>query len=159
MPSRAVTQADPDARLIAGDLNRPYCLRTTGRRILCALAALLLAGNAQAAWVQLGRSDIFRIYLDERLIQRNGDFAQIWELMDFTVAQWADAQTAVWSIKNLLEYDCTQPRFRTLAAEAYTEQMGEGRLVASERLPDPKWESTDPGSAADKVRQVACGKK
>jgi len=92
-------------------------------------------------------------------MSKNGDYAQMWQLMDFTVAQWADAQTVVGSIKTLVEYDCTQPRSRALAAEAYTEQMGAGRLVSSERLAEPQWEGVEAGSTPDKMRQVACGKK
>ncbi|MBK7564239.1 surface-adhesin E family protein [Candidatus Propionivibrio aalborgensis] len=123
------------------------------------LASFLLAGSVQAEWSQLGRTDTFRLYLDQKLIQKSGDFVQVWQLMDFTVAQWADARTAVGSIKNLIEYDCTQPRLRTLAAEAYTEQMGAGRLVANERLSDPLWENVAPGSTAEQIRKIACGKK
>lgn len=129
------------------------------RRAFCVLASFLLAGSVQAEWSQLGRTDTFRLYLDQKLIQKSGDFVQVWQLMDFTVAQWADARTAVGSIKNLIEYDCTQPRLRTLAAEAYTEQMGAGRLVANERLSDPLWESVAPGSTAEQIRKIACGKK
>ena len=129
------------------------------RRAFCVLATFLLAGSVQAEWSQLGRTDTFRLYLDQKLIQKSGDFVQVWQLMDFTVAQWADARTAVGSIKNLIEYDCTQPRLRTLAAEAYTEQMGAGRLVANERLSDPLWENVAPGSTAEQIRKIACGKK
>ena len=129
------------------------------RRAFCVLASFLLAGSVQAEWSQLGRTDTFRLYLDQKLIQKSGDFVQVWQLIDFTVAQWADARTAVGSIKNLIEYDCTQPRLRTLAAEAYTEQMGAGRLVANERLSDPLWENVAPGSTAAQIRKIACGKK
>jgi hypothetical protein len=131
---------------------------TPAGRLLC-LLTVLLAGSAQAEWLHLGRSDNFRIYLEQKLIQRNGDFAQIWQLMDFTSAQWADAQTAVGSIKSLVEYDCTQPRFRTLAAEAFSEQMAAGRLVAREQLPTPQWEGVDPGGTSAKIRQLACGQR
>jgi hypothetical protein len=128
------------------------------RRILLALAFLLAAGGARAEWYSLGRTDTFRLYLDPQTIRMNGDLAQVWQLMDFTVAQWADAQTAIGSIKSLLEYDCAQPRSRTLLAEAYTEQMEAGRMVASERVQDPQWEIVAPGSTAEKIRQTACGK-
>lgn len=138
---------------------RPACFYNIVRRVFYVLASFLLAGTAQAEWSQLGRTGTFRLYLDQKLIQKNGDFAQVWQLMDFTVAQWADARTAVGSIKNLIEYDCTQPRLRTIAAEAYTEQMGGGHLVANERLADPPWEDVVPGSTAAQIRQIACGKK
>jgi hypothetical protein len=128
------------------------------RQTLLILIIALLAGSAQAEWVPLGRSEGFRAYLDRKSISKNGDFAQIWQLMDFTTSQWADAQTVVWSIKNLIEYDCSQPRSRTLVGEAHSEQMGTGPIVAKDLLPDPQWEDIEPGSAAQKARQIACGK-
>ena len=129
------------------------------RQILFAFATVSLASPVQAEWFMLGRTSDFRIYLDQKLMQRNGDFAQVWQLVDFTIAQWADARTAVWSIKNLVEYDCIQPRLRTLAGEAYSEQMGAGRLLANEQAPNPQWEAIEDNSTPDKIRQLACGKK
>jgi hypothetical protein len=126
------------------------------RRILLTLVTLLLANSAQAEWLWLGRNENFRVYVDRQLIQKSGDFVQIWQLMDFTAAEWADARTVVWSIKNLIEYDCRQPRSRTLLSEAYSEQMAEGRKVANEQLPDPKWEGVELGSTAEKIRKIAC---
>lgn len=126
------------------------------RQAAAALAALLLAASAQAEWVPLGRSNNFRAYLDPTSIQRHGDLAQIWQLMDFTTARWMDEKTVIWSVKNLIEYDCRQPRFRTLAAEAYSEQMGDGRVMAKEHVPDPQWESFEPNGSAEKIRQIAC---
>ena len=76
------------------------------RQASFALAALLLAGSALAEWIPLGRSNNFRAYLDPISIQRNGDLAQIWQLMDFTTARWMDEKTVIGSIKNLIEYDC-----------------------------------------------------
>ena len=140
-------------------MNIPVCFSKTPQRVLLLLATLLFAGGAQAEWIQFGRTDEFRIYLDQRLISKKDDSAQMWQLMDFTVAQWADARTAVGSIKTLVEYDCTQPRSRTIAGEAYSEQMAAGRMVSSERVADPQWEGIDPGSNPEKMRQIACGKK
>ncbi len=136
--------------------------KSTGKLVrltLFALNAFLLTGAAQAEWIMLGRTENFRIYLEQKQILRNGDLAQIWQLMDFTVAQWADPQTAVWSIKTLAEYDCAEPRFRTLVSEAYSEQMSLGKLVAKEQAAEPQWEHIEAGGPPDKIRQVACGGK
>ena len=140
-------------------MNLSACFTKFPRRLPITLLMLLLTGTAQAEWIQFGRTDEFRIYVDQRLIKKNGDFAQVWQLMDFTVAQWADARTAVGSIKNLIEYDCTQPRLRPLAGEAFTEQMGEGRMVGNEQVSDPQWENIEPNSAPEKMRKFACGIK
>ncbi len=140
-------------------MNRPAFFPKAMQQTLLAFVAFLLVGSVQAEWIPLGRTDSFRVYLDPKLIQKNGDLAQAWQIMDFTSAQWVDAQTVVGSIKNLIEYDCNQPRFRTLVVEAYSEQMTDGRLVATEQLPNPQWESAEPGGTAEKIRQLACGKK
>lgn len=129
------------------------------RRTLAVLLTVLLPATVQAEWMVLGRNEDFRIYLDQQLIRKSGDLAQIWQLMDFAVAQWTDAQTVVWSIKTLIEYDCTTMRSRTLAGEAYSEQMGGGRLMGREQAADAPWESVEPGTTRDKVRQIACAKK
>lgn len=140
-------------------MNRPACYQNPLRQTFFLLAALLLADGVQAEWFPLGRSDNFRVYLDQRSIQRNGDSALTWQLMDFVTAQWTDAHTVIGSIKNLVEYDCTQPRLRTLAAEAYSEQMAVGKLVAKEQIPSPEWEAVQPGSAAEQILKLVCVKK
>ena len=140
-------------------MNRPAGFRRRARRILFVLATLLLAGGAQAEWILLGRNDAIRFYLDQKSIVKNGDFTQILQLMDFTSAQWVDAQTVVGSLKILVEYDCAKPRSRALASEAYSEQMGDGRLVSKEQFPDPKWDPVEPATTPDKIRQIACARK
>lgn len=139
-------------------MHRLTCFPKPVPRALLMLLTCLLAGPVQAEWVALGRTDIFRVYLDPKPVQKNADSAQIWQMMDFVSAQWVDAQTVIGSVKNLVEYDCQQRRFRTLTAEAYSEQMGDGRRVANERLANPSWEGIEPGSSAEKIREIACGK-
>ena len=134
-------------------------IRKPLRPLLFTLSTLLLAGSASAEWIVLGRTENFRIFLEQKQILRNGDLAQIWQLMDFTVAQWADPQTVVWSIRTLAEYDCKEPRFRTLVSEAYSEQMSLGKLIAREQPAEPQWERIEAGGPPDKIRQVACGGK
>ena len=140
-------------------MNTSRCFSKARRRTLAVLLAVLLPAAVQAEWMPLGRNEDFRLYLDQQLIRKNGDFTQIWQLMDFTAAQWTDAQTVVWSIKTLIEYDCAAMRSRTLAGEAYSEQMGGGRMMGSEQVADAQWENVEPGSTRDKVRQIACAKK
>lgn len=123
------------------------------------LAVFFLTGGAHADWLLLGRNDNYRVYFDQQLIKRNGDFAQLWQLMDFSSAQWLDERTVVGSIKSLVEYDCSAPRSRMLASQAFSEQMEAGRLVSDERIAEPKWEPIGTNSANDQIRQLACGKE
>ena len=129
------------------------------RQTLFVLAAILLTSGARAEWLLLGRNDAYRVYLDQQLIKRNGDFAQLWQLMDFSSAQWLDERTVIGSIKSLVEYDCSEPRSRVLSSQAFSEQMEAGRLVSDERIAAPKWEPIGSNSANDQIRQLACGKE
>jgi hypothetical protein len=129
------------------------------RRILFVFGALLLAVSAQAEWVLFGRDEAIRFYFDPKSIVKNGDSAQILQILDFTSAQWVDAQTVVGSLKMLIEYDCAKPRLRALASESYSEQMGDGRLVSKDRFADPPWDAVQPGTTPDKIRQIACTRK
>ena len=134
-----------------------YSLKTVCAPLLFLIAATL-AGNAQAEWLALGRNENFRAYLDQTSPQRNGDLVQVLQLMDFVTAQWADERTVIGSIKTVVEYDCVQLRSRTIALEAYSEQMGEGRKVATEQLSNPDWGGVKPGSMSEKIRQLVCAK-
>lgn len=123
------------------------------------LFSVFVAGSAQAEWLALGRTENFRAYLDQKSLEKDGDLVRVFQLMDFVTAQWADERTVVGSIRSQVEYDCRQPRSRTLTLEAYSEQMGDGRLVANERVPNPEWEGVKPGSMSEKIRQLVCGKE
>jgi hypothetical protein len=117
-----------------------------------------LNGVTASEWLALGRNENFHAYLDQRSVQRNGDLARVYQLTDFTSAQWVDERTVIGSIKALVEYDCARSRSRTLVFEAYSEQMGEGRLVASEQKPDAEWENIAPGGTVENVWRMVCGK-
>ena len=136
----------------------PPCSISVRRSAVLLLTVCLVAGPAQAEWLSIGRNENFRAYLDQTSLQRNGNQVQVLQLMDFVTAQWADERTVIGSIKATTEYDCAQPRFRTLALEAYSEQMGDGKLVAAERVPDPPWEAIQAGSTNEKIRQLTCKK-
>jgi hypothetical protein len=130
---------------------------------LC-LASLLLSPPTPAQtigdseWIALGRTENFRVYLDQRSVQRGGDLARVYQLTDFTTAQWLDERTVVGSLKMLVEYDCARPRMRTLAMQAYSEQMAAGRLMASEQKTDAEWENITPGGSSEIVQKMVCGK-
>ena len=127
---------------------------------LFALAIGLSQGSiAQAAWTLIGRTDIFRIYVEDKQITRSGDFALILQLTDYTVAQWVDPRTAIGSIRHQIEFDCRQRLVRILSAAAFSEQMEAGSLIASEKLTNPEWTQIDPESTAEKVEKFACRKE
>ena len=142
-------------------MNRDFNPRLAFLAVAMLLPALFgrgLSAAENAEWVALGRNENLRAYMDQRSVQRKGDLARVYQLTDFVTAQWVDGRTVVGSIRALVEYDCARPRARTLALEAYSEQMGEGRLVANEQNPDAEWEASAPGGSGERVWRLVCGK-
>ena len=123
------------------------------------VAMLSVSGSACAEWILLGRNENFRVYVDNQSLQRNGETARALQLMDFTSSQWVDSKTVVWSMKTVIEYSCVQPSLRTLTLDAYSEQMGEGRVVSTEKFDSPAWESFPSGTPTEKLWRIACEKK
>lgn len=126
--------------------------------LVLSLAAALSSGNVLAEWSLFGRTENLRIYFDQGSIQRQGDVAQMWQLYDYTTAQWVDTQKVFQSIRHLVEYDCNAMRARIVAGAAFTEQMGSGRVVSSETLPDAEWGAIPPGGTGEATWRIACGK-
>lgn len=127
-------------------------------RIAFLASSLFIAGSANAEWITVGRNESFRAYLDQNSLQKDGKLVRVVQLMDFVTAQWADERTVVGSIRAQVEYDCERPRSRTLVLEAFSEQMADGRLVATERMPSPEWENVQPDSTNEKIRLLVCRK-
>jgi len=144
-------------------MNRSPHLRPALRAALLLFSLHAFCGEGFAAgigseWISLGRTENFRAYLDQSSVRRDGVLVRVYQLTDFATAQWADERTVVGSIRSLVEYDCSQPQARTLALEAFSEQMGEGRLVASEHKPDAPWEGMVPGGIGENIRKLVCQK-
>ncbi len=123
-----------------------------------ALLCITASGSAQAQWNLFGRTENLRIYLDQGSIRREGDIAQMWQLYDYTTAQWVGAQHVVMSIKHLVEYDCSEMRARIIAGAAYSEQMAAGRMLSSENMPAAEWNAIPPGGTGETTWKIACGK-
>ncbi len=127
------------------------------RRSFFFMTLLLLTSSAQAEWLLLGRTENFRVYLDQGSVRQKGEFIQTVQLMDFVTAQWIDAQRVIGSLKTQVEYDCNQPRSRTLGVDAISEQMGEGRLISSNKVTNPQLESVQSGTTAETIWKLVCG--
>lgn len=128
------------------------------RRPLLFIVLLLTAQAAVAQWVQIARNEDLRLFIDRGDIRRSGDLATVWQMVDYTTAQWL-GPTVIMSIRNEVEVECNGRRMRTIAASAYTEQMGRGRMVVSEKAPAPEWAAVPPGGSAEALWKIACGKE
>lgn len=125
-------------------------------RLLRCLPLVLFCHAASAQWEMLGRNEDLRLFVDRGTVQRDGDVATLWQLVDYTSAQWVGAMT-VMSVHQRVEYDCAARRTRTVAGAAYSEQMGRGRQVFTEQVANPEWVAVPAGGTGEALWKIACG--
>ena len=120
------------------------------------------AAVAAVEWEQIGTSlkGEAAFYVARSTIQRSGNLAKMWEMIDNKTATMIDGK-AVLSIRNLMEYDCKGSRRRMLAATAYAGHLGKGTVVGSENFPPPyTWQAVGANDGyAQYNLKLACEKK
>ncbi len=126
------------------------------RHLLRCLPLLLFCHAACAQWDMLGRNEELRLFMDRTPVQRDGDIVTVWQLTDYTRAQWVDHRV-IMSVRHLVEYDCVRRLTRTVAAAGFSEQMGFGARVAAESRPDAEWMALPAGGSAETLWRAACG--
>ena len=120
------------------------------------------AAVATAEWEEIGTSlkGESTFYVARSTIQKSGDLAKMWEMIDNKTATMIDGKRVL-SIRNLMEYDCKGSRRRMLAATAYSAHLGKGAVVGSESFPPPyPWHAVGPSDGyAQHFLKLACEKK
>ena len=125
------------------------------------LLTLLVLSNepAYAEWVEVGgkAEEGLTVYLELDTISRSGDVVKMWELWDFKRTR-TDPKPPHMSVMSQREIDCTKKRGRVLAMTAFSGNMGSGMVVYSySDFKDQEFQ-VEPGSVADSVLKVVCGK-
>lgn len=126
------------------------------KRLLRCLPLALFCHGASAQLDLVGRNENLRLFIDRTVVQREGEIATVWQLVDYTSAQWVGA-SVVMSVRQLVEYDCQARRTRTVGGVAYSEQMGNGRQVFSEKAQNPEWAAVPAGGSGETLWKIACG--
>ena len=128
--------------------------------LLTLSAALLISGNASAAWQEIGKNDQSVVFVDTATLQSQGNLAQIMSMLDFK-KPGQDPQTKenVNSIIGLNEYDCSTGKYRPLEFKVFTGNRGKGKVVVDQKTPDSIFEAIPNGSWAAGVFNVACRSK
>lgn len=103
----------------------------------------------------LGRNEDLRLYIDRTPVQRQGDIATVWQMLDYTSAQWIGA-SVVMSVRHLVEYDCKAKRARTIGLVAHSEEFARGRQVLAEEKRDAEWVDISVGSTGENLWKIAC---
>ena len=128
--------------------------------LLTMSAALLVSGNALAAWQEIGKNDQSVVFVDTATLQTQGNLAQIVSMLDFKKpGQDPQSKENVNSIIGLNEYDCSTGKYRPLEFKVFTGNRGKGKVIVDQKTPDSVFEAIPNGSWAAGVFNVACRSK
>jgi surface-adhesin protein E len=129
------------------------------KRLLLLTLLVLSSGPVYAEWVEVGGKveEGLTVYLELDTISRSGDVVKMWELWDFKTTR-TDPKPPHMSVKSQREIDCIKKRGRLLAMTAFSGNMGSGKVVYSVSDFKDQEIQVEPGSVADSVVKVACGK-
>jgi len=123
-------------------------------------AALLISGNASAAWQEIGKTDLFTVFVDPATLQTQGNLSQIMSMLDFKKpGQNPQTKENVNSIIGLNEYDCSTVKYRPIEFKVFSGNSGKGKVVEEQKTPDSPFETIENGSWPAGVFNAACRSK
>lgn len=123
-------------------------------------AALTCSGNALAEWQEIGKTDLFTVFVDPATLQKQGNLTQIMSMLDFKKpGQNPKTKENVNSIIGLNEFDCSAVKYRPIEFKAFSGGMGKSKVVEEQKTPDSSFEVIENGSWTAGVFNVACRSK
>lgn len=121
---------------------------------------LLCSGNVFAEWQEIGKTDLFTVFVDPATLQKQGENSQIMSMLDFKKpGQNPQTKENVNSIIGLNEYDCGTVKYRPIEFKVFSGNKGKGKVVEEQKTPDSPFESIESGSWPAGVYNIACRSK
>jgi hypothetical protein len=127
----------------------------TVTRLALALAFAAFSFNAAAQWVIADDNDEYIAYVEPATIFRDGDRARMSDVVDLKSPRPSPLGNLHASSLAHSEFDCANPRMRTIAFSLYSGHMGGGDLVETVNE-SGNWLSVAPGTLLDILLQYAC---
>jgi hypothetical protein len=124
-------------------------------RTVLTVLLTLLSQNGSAEWSRLAEDEKgSTIYVDRTTLRQEGGGAQILSLTDYQSNQLAADIPFRSSIAHI-KYDCSGDRMRVLKVDFYSNQMGIGKQVYSDKTAH-QWLSVSPSSLGNELHSYAC---
>jgi hypothetical protein len=124
-------------------------------RLACAALLAAASSGTAAEWVRVSDNDEYIAYADPATISREGDLARMSDLIDLKAPQMSPDGNPHASSLAHSQFDCVNPRMRTIAFSLYPGPMGDGDAVET-RGESYRWYSVAPGTLLETLRQFAC---
>ena len=125
------------------------------KRLALALALAALSCNSAAEWVIVNDTEEYIAYADPATIFREGNLVQMSDLIDLKSPRSSPYGNPHASSTAHSQFDCEDPRIRTIAFFLHSGQMGNGDLVETAAVSNG-WLTVAPGTLLNVLWQFAC---
>ena len=125
------------------------------KRLALALALAALSCNSAAEWVIVNDNEEYIAYADPATISREGNLVQMSDLIDLKSPRSSPYGNQHASSTAHSEFDCEDPRIRTIVFFLHSGQMGNGDLVETAAVSNG-WLPVAPGTLLNVLWQFAC---
>jgi len=136
---------------------RGLVLRVSTVLHLLLIFQLLSSAHVFAEWLLVDGNDKARVYVDTETISRKDDLVRVWVLDDLKTVHTRGFSKYL-SIRAQEEHDCVKERFRLLALENFSGNMGAGDVIYK-KSGESGWSPIPRGTLAQSVWKFVCGKK
>jgi hypothetical protein len=128
-------------------------------RILFACIVLQVsnAAPASAEWLLVDGNGKANVYVDAETISRHGEWVRVWVMDDLKMPQTRGLRKYL-SSRAQEEHDCLKARFRLLALEYFSGNMGTEEVLYK-TSGESDWAPISRGTLAQLVWTLMCGKK
>ena len=116
---------------------------------------IIFSSIAYADWTLVSTSakgDEF--YLDTQTLKKVGSLRRIWIMTNFGSLR-EFTQTQVLSDVSMVEFNCSEDKFRTLTYVLYSDKNARGNIIDT-LVPEPSWAYSVPNSSFYSVAKKVC---
>ncbi len=107
-----------------------------------------------AEWLLVDGNERARVYLDIETINRSGEWVRVWVVDDLKIAETRGFRKYL-STRAHEEHDCAKERFRLLALEYFSGNMGSGEALYK-TSGESDWTAIPRGTLAQSVWKFVC---
>ena len=136
---------------------RGLVLRVSTVLHLLLIFQLLSSAHVFAEWLLVDGNAKAKVYVDTETISRKDDLVRVWVLDDLKTVHTRGFSKYL-SIRAQEEHDCVKERFRLLALENFSGNMGAGDVIYK-KSGESGWSPIPRGTLAQSVWKFVCGKK
>ena len=115
------------------------------------------ATSVFAEWEFVDGNEQAEVYVDSETVTRNGERVSVWVMDDLRTAQIRGFRK-YWSSRAQEEHDCIKERFRLLALEYFSGNMGSGEALYK-TSGESDWTPIPRGTLAQSVWKFVCRRR